>query len=435
MRTGATGASSATGATGAVRIAQIGVIGALLVAAGAVGAAAQAIETLGEVRVHGNHTTPDDDVLALAGLTVGTVVTEESLRQAADKLRSSGRFANVELRKRYRSIENPSDILVILLVDEHAAVSRTDTPGPLKRIGSFGMWLPIIDYADGYGFTYGARVSFVDTLGPRSRISVPLTWGGERKVAVEGDRAFERGPFSRIEGSVSVTRRENPHFNLADTRQQARIRAERSLTPWLRVGGGARLTNVRFGAADQRYFTPMVDLLVDTRTDPAFPRNAIHLVAGAERLRFQEGGHVARWSGDVRGYVGLIGSSVLALRAASVRASDPLPAYEQALLGGASMLRGYAFGYRAGDNLAVMSAEVRVPVTSPLNMARFGVKAFIDAGTVYSAQAKLGDQRFDRGVGAGVFLTATILRAGLDVAWPQTGNKKPRVHFGLGVTF
>ena len=278
--------AGAAGAGGAARIAQIGIIGAVLVFA-STGVLAQAQETLGEVRVHGNHTTPDADVLALAGLTVGSVVSDESLRKADEALRASGRFASVELRKRYRSIDNPLDILVIVVVDEHASVSATDlTPGPIKRIRSLGMWLPIIDYEDGYGFTYGARVSFVDTLGPRSRISLPFTWGGERKIAVEADRTFERGPISRVEGAVSITRRENPHFDLADRREQVRVRAERALTPWLRVGGGARLTNVQFGAIEQRHFAPAVDVLVDTRTDPAFPRNAIHVVASAEQLRF-----------------------------------------------------------------------------------------------------------------------------------------------------
>jgi outer membrane protein assembly factor BamA len=408
----------------------------LLVGAAESGAHAQPIETLGEVRVHGNHTTPDADVLALAGLTIGAPVTDESLGAATDKLRASGRFANVELRKRYRSIDNPTDILIVVLIDEHAAVSEIDlTPGPLKRIGSLGMWLPIIDYADGYGFTYGARVSFVDTLGSRSRISVPLTWGGERRAAVEADRQFERGPFSRIEGAASVLRRENPHFERVETRQQVRVRAERALTPWLRVGGGARLTDVRFGGIRERHLAPGVDVLIDTRTDPAFPRNAVHVIASLDQLRFRAGRRVARTSTDVRGYVGLFRSAVLAVRAVSMHASDPLPEYEQALLGGAATLRGYRFGYRAGDNLAALSAEVRVPITSPLSVGRFGVKTFIDAGTVYAAGSRLGDQRFDRGVGGGVFVTATVFRAGLDVAWPQSGNGKPRWHFGLGVTF
>ena len=39
--------------------------------AGQASAPAPAEERLAEVRVHGNHTTPDDDVLRIAGLTVG----------------------------------------------------------------------------------------------------------------------------------------------------------------------------------------------------------------------------------------------------------------------------------------------------------------------------------------------------------------------------
>jgi outer membrane protein assembly factor BamA len=88
-------------------------------------------ETLGEVRVHGNHTTPDADVLGVAGLTVGAAVSEDLLAQAAARLRASGRFAAVEVRKRYRSLDNPSDILVVVGGDEHAAGwDGVLTPGP-----------------------------------------------------------------------------------------------------------------------------------------------------------------------------------------------------------------------------------------------------------------------------------------------------------------
>jgi outer membrane protein assembly factor BamA len=395
---------------------------------------AQSQEILGEVRVHGNHTTPDEEILALAGLTLGAPVTDELLRQAAHRLAASGRFAGVDVRKRHRSIDNPSDILVVLLVDERAAISETDLmPGPLKRIRSAGMWLPVLDYADGYGFTYGARVSFVDVLGPRTRLSVPLTWGGERKVAAEVERTFARGPLSRIEGVVSLTRRENPHFDIADRREEVRVRAERALTSWLRAGGGLRTTKVTFGEVEQRHLAPNMDITVDTRIDPAFPRNAIHATTGIEQLRFEDGPQTSRWTTDVRGYVGLYRSAVLAVRAITIQSSDPLPPFEQALLGGTSILRGYRFGYAAGDNLAAASVEIRLPLTSPLNIGRFGVKAFVDSGTVYPSGAKLSGNRFDRGIGGGVFFTATVIRAGLDVAWPESG--KPRWHFGLGVTF
>ena len=402
-----------------------------------IGATAQVAEVLGEVRVHGNHTTPDGDVLGIAGLKVGGPVSDESLRAAAERLRQSGRFDDVEVRKRFRSIDDPNDILVIILVDEVTGVAADDlTPGPFKKMRSLGMWLPVIDYADGYGFTYGARISFVDTFGKRSRISVPLTWGGERRAAAELDRTFRSGPFSRVEGAVSISRRENPHYEIGDTRREVSGRAERALTSWLRVGGGARLTNVRFGTADDTFVAPRVDVTLDTRTDPAFPRNAIHVVAAIEQLRFDDGPRIARRTTDVRGYIGLFRSSVLALRATTSQSRDPLPPYEQALLGGVSTLRGYDFGYRVGDNLATLSAEVRYPFTSPVYMGKFGVKVFLDAGTVYAAGQKLSGQHMERGVGGGFFITWAVVRMGLDVAWPVTAaTHKPNFHFGLGVTF
>ncbi|HUE86662.1 MAG TPA: BamA/TamA family outer membrane protein [Vicinamibacterales bacterium] len=410
---------------------------ALILLLGATHAVAQITEILGEVRVHGNHTTPDADILAIAQLEVGAVVSDTSLREATTRLRESGRFDGVEVRKRYRSLDDPSDILVIIVVDEVAGVSEDNlAPGPLRRLRSLGMWLPVIDYADGYGFTYGARITFVDALGRRSRISTPLTWGGERRAAVEVDQAFERGPFSRIEAAVSLTRRINPHFDVADTRTEVRARAERAVTSWLRLGGGVRRASVSFAGDDDTFVAPGADLVIDTRTDPGFPRNAVHVTAGVEQLRFDDGRHAARWTTDARGYVGLFGSTVLALRASTITAGGSLPPYEQALLGGTPTLRGYDFGYRAGDSLAIVSAEVRVPLTSPLVVGKLGIKGFVDAGTVYPHGARLAEQVLDRGAGGGVFMSWAVLRMGLDVAWPIGGAaNKPRWHFGMGVTF
>jgi outer membrane protein assembly factor BamA len=398
-------------------------------------APALAQEVIGEVRVHGNHTTPDADILSLAGLMVGTTVTPTLLADAEKRLRDAGRFSTVDVRKRFRSISDPNDVLVVVLVDEVVGISDIDlTPGPLKRFRGAGMWLPVLDYADGYGFTYGARFSFVDVIGKRSRISVPLTWGGERRAALEVERGFDRGPFSRVEGTVAIVRRENPHFEIGETRRTVQARAERALTTWLRVGATAGATSVSFGDLDEAHTHTGADFIVDTRRDPAFPRNAVHTVVGWNHLRFDDHPHTTRRTADLRGYVGLIGSSVLAVRMFTSQVNHPLPQYEQALLGGTSMLRGYEFGYRIGDNLAAISAEVRVPITPPLTMSRFGIKAFVDYGTVYAHGAKLKDQTFDRGVGGGVFMTVTVLRMGLDVAWPKGGDK-PRWHFGLGVTF
>lgn len=397
-------------------------------------ASSQTPERIGEIRVHGNHTTPDADVLGLAGLAVGVDVTDALLRQAQDRLDRSGRFAAVEVRKRFRSIDDPHDVLVILLVDEHAAVSADVlTPGPIRRLTRSGMWLPVINYADGYGFTYGARISFVGVAGTASRLSIPLTWGGERRAGVELVRTFAQGPLTRLEATAAIFRRENPHFRLGDRREELRLRGERAVQTWFRVGADARVTTVTFAGSRERHIAPAFDVTFDTRLDPAFPRNAVHVVVRGEQLRFDGGSPVARWTTDTRGYLGLYRSAVLALRAHTIQASAPLPRYEQALLGGTPTMRGFDFGYRTGDNLALLSAEVRVPFTSPLSFGRLGVRAFVDAGTVYAAGTPLDGRRFDRGAGAGVFFTAPFVHMALDVAWPRAGSA--HVHGSLGVTF
>jgi hemolysin activation/secretion protein len=124
---------------------------------------------------------------------------------------------------------------------------------------------------------------------------------------------------------------------------------------------------------------------------------------------------------------------VLALRGLSVTTDAPLPLYEHNLLGGAANLRGYDAGFRAGDNLAAASAKLRVPLTSPLRVGRFGVKAFADWGAIYGVGGRLGDQTFARGVGGGAYLHLTVVSISLDVARSLAGDT--RFHFGMGMTF
>jgi outer membrane protein assembly factor BamA len=401
-------------------------------------------ERVMEVRVHGNHTTPNAEILALVGDVIGQPATDTLIAAIADRLDRSRRFVAVDVRKRYRSIENPDDVVVMIVVDERPGVGAGGLmPGPWDRVTQSGMWAPVLNYADGYGFTYGARLTFVD-LGFGTRLSTPYTWGGERQAQAEVERSFERGPVSRVAVAGGITRRENPRYGIGDTRTGARARVEGNLRRWLRVGGSAGVADVDFGGADDRLTSAGVDAALDTRVDPTFPRNAVFAAIKWERVGFT--GHAAasiggapgarrgsfsRTTTDVHAYVGVVRSSVLALRGTLVSASAPPPPYEQALLGGAARLRGYDLGYRAGDNLAAASAELRVPLTSPFNIGRVGVKAFADWGTVYPVGATLARQAFDAGYGVGIFATAAVLSLGLDVALTEHGDYK--LHFLMGV--
>jgi hemolysin activation/secretion protein len=113
---------------------------------------------------------------------------------------------------------------------------------------------------------------------------------------------------------------------------------------------------------------------------------------------------------------------VLAVHGLTVNTDKALPIYEHNLLGRRREPRGYEAGYKAGDNLGAASAELRIPITSPLNDGRFGVKAFVDWGTVYSSARNSRTRPSSSGIGGGVYLHLTIVSLSLDVARSDTGN-------------
>jgi outer membrane protein assembly factor BamA len=409
-------------------------------------------EVLADVRVHGNHSTPDADVIALSGVTLGAPLPADAVETVRTRLRGSGRFTSVEVRKRYQSLTDTSAVVLVLLVSEPArAMDLPTLPitarviSPMSRFRDGFMFMPILSYADGYGFTYGARATFADVLGKRGRLTMPLTWGGVRRAAVEGEKRFTRGPFSRVEATASLSQRENPHYRLDDRRNELTLRAERELMRGLRIGGGFGWTDVSFGGParagelapafdlDDRFVTLGADVTVDTRVDPTYPRNAVYATARWEQLRFDGGSTIGRMRTEARGYLGLFGQSVLSLRARYLRADAPLPAYEQWLLGGASTLRGYRAGSYAGDTLLATSAEVRMPFTSPLKMGKSGVSVFLDSGAVAPHGARLRDQRMRSGAGVGLFFIATVFQLNLDIAKGFDGGT--RVHLMTGFSF
>lgn len=385
------------------------------------------------IRVHGNHTTPDADVLALAGVAVGAPVTDALESTVKERLDSSGRFARVDVRRRYTSIADQNAVLLVIVVEERAGIAiDVPDPGPLRRLRASTMWQPVLNREDGYGFTYGVRLAFVDLLGERTRISTPFTWGGERRAAVELERRFEAGPLTRVIGSVGITRREHPALDIGDRRTEAAVRAERQLSSWAHVGATGAVADISFGGAPETLKRLGADIAVDTRRDPAVPRNAIHARFGVEHLWFDTATSATRFTTDLRGYVGLFGQAVLAVRGLQIHSSDSLPVFEQALLGGTASLRGFRLGHRFDDRLAAASVELRVPLSSPLKLGGFGLAAFADAGTVYGADEKLRDTRWDRGVGGGIFFQAPLFIFRVDVA--RGIGASTRAHVTLGVT-
>jgi hemolysin activation/secretion protein len=136
---------------------------------------------------------------------------------------------------------------------------------------------------------------------------------------------------------------------------------------------------------------------------------------------------------EADGYLGLYRGSVLVLRALRQDASRPEPPFFKSILGGNDNLRGFRAGTAIGDTLAAGSAEIRVPLTSPLDLGTFGTIVFMDVGTTYDKGQRFRVRDLKRGACAGVWATAALFRISLTVA--HGIGFGTRVHFGAGLTF
>ena len=394
----------------------------------------QPAETIREIRVHGNAYLSDEDVIALAGIDVGTPLAADDLHAIRERLEKSGRFESIDVRKRYRSLTDMSDVAILLVVHERPGIRTIDDGpsvifNPIRRVTSRLMFLPIITYADGYGFTYGGRVSTVGLLGIGERLSVPLTWGGVRRAAIEFERPFDRGPLTRVESSFAIWNRKNPRFEIRDQRVELKGRAERVLADVVRLGVDASRSTISFGDVDDRLTTFGANAALDTRGDPAFPSNAVLISAGWSALDFRTApDRINRYTAEARGYLRVYRQAVVAGRAQYVSADATLPPYERLLLGGSSTVRGFRTGAFDGDRTLATSAELRVPITSVLSGAKLGFTAFVDAGQIWNVGQSREEVEWRRGVGGGVFLIAPLVRINLDVARGlKTGDTRVRV--------
>ena len=136
---------------------------------------------------------------------------------------------------------------------------------------------------------------------------------------------------------------------------------------------------------------------------------------------------------DGRGYLGLIGQTVLAGRVLRERSDRPLPPYLQPQLGGMSTLRGFRAGSFVGDTLVAMSAEVVLPLTSPVKSGQARRHRVRRSRHGVQQGRALGDQTMQAGYGGSVWFAAAFFR--LNVAVAHGRGATTRVHVGGNVTF
>ncbi|MFN7980374.1 MAG: BamA/TamA family outer membrane protein [Vicinamibacterales bacterium] len=397
--------------------------------------AAQPPERIVDVRVQGNTLTQEADVVALTGVRRDDVVTPTLTADVTSRLRASGKFRSVEVLKRYASIADPTQVLLVVIVDEGRVTVQVDeragTARTVRRRGPPLMFLPLLGSEDGYGFTYGALLSVPNVAGPRTRLSMPLTWGGERRAGLEYEKRLSSARATRVLVGGSILRRESDAIGAVDRREQGWVRGEREIARALRLGAWTGLDAVAFKGENDTVGRLGADATLDTRVDPMLSRNAVYVRSAVEWLGVRGTSNAVRTLLDANAYLPGPGPSTFAVRAYRDGANVAVPAYLKVLRGRDGTLLGYRAGTAAGDSTAAGTIEFRMPVTSPLDIGKFGVRAFVDAATVYDAGQALRRQHFERSVGGGVWFTATVIRLALDVAHGSSGSTRVQVSSGL----
>ena len=383
----------------------------LLAALTLLGTLAQSDSRVAIVRVHGNHTVPDAEVLQIAGVARGDAFETDTASEIKERLLRSGKFATAEVRVRYRGLSESSDVALILLVREKRSTASRFMVGPL------------VDISNEYGLTLGARLAFVDFATKGGRIAFPLSWGGKRQAGVE--TTFPVGEGQQLRFDLSRWRQVNPHFDIPDNRLEVGGRFVKSVRrASFHVRG--QWSEVDFELPEQRFASLGAKAVLDTRVDPTVPGDAVYLGVDWRRLFFLAGverSDVNQYTVDLRGYKRLIGQSLLAGQFYWAIADGPMPPYEQPFVGGGKTLRGYKAGRFIGDNAATGTVELRIPLTSPTSFARAGIHFFYDTGTAYDYGVSLSEARFHHALGVGAFFKVLIgLR--IDMGWDLEGGSR-----------
>ena len=261
-------------------------------------------------------------------------------------------------------------------------------------------------------------------------------------------RARRASRSASIATSPSALRRTGASLGRITMRTPYRHRLVRRRTRSLRTGVGTAWQRASFEGVADRFLQTSGDVILDTRVDPILARNAVYGRASWEHLAFgdsvrsttaQPGGYggyegsANRTALEGRGYLGIIKQAVLEGRILREDSDRPLPPYLQPQIGGLSTLRGFATGSFVGDTVVAMSAEVVLPLTSPLKLGKLGVSAFLDRGAAYNKGERFTDQELQTGYGGAVWFAAAFLR--LNVAVAHGHGASTRVHVGGNVTF
>jgi hypothetical protein len=237
--------------------------------------ARQQTETIAAIQVQGNTATPDDEVRRLADVHIGSRFDDATIETVTARLRADRRFERVEVRKRFASIADPSQIMLVIIVDEGPVkiVMTGDPDHPTRVVRRLRAYIhAILSREDGTHHTTARAQPDPNWMGKLSRVTFPLSWGGSKQSGNDLEKRLEGGVIDRVTAGATISRRTNLAFEEDDDRARVFLRGEREFARVLRLGASTGWQRASFeGVADQ-FAQVRGDVVLDTRVDPVLAR-------------------------------------------------------------------------------------------------------------------------------------------------------------------
>lgn len=382
--------------------------------------------TLVRVIVQGAMLTDEAEVRARSGLLVGQHVDAATLAEARAALTAWHAFARVEVHLRYASLSDPGLVLAVVTIDEGpvrveravSGASRVRHRGRLSRL----QWMPMAGTGDGEAPWGGVALSWRRAQAAPVTVSVPIRAGGRMQAGVRVSRpigrsrtvvAFAADQLRDTPRALGTTRRIRTLSLVAEQPVRDRWQARAWLTREWGRGNDRADAVTRAGG----------DVVRDGRQDPWLPGRATVVRLLVERVSLParqlssvpDRVHAWHTVADLQSAVG-IGRSSLVFRVVHDATRAPLPAWQQLFPGRADTLRGAAIaGLGVGDTLTAGSVDLRVPVQSPRQRVRFGVRGGVEVVAAYAAGRSARGQPFVRADSAGLWAQVGPGHVGVDV--------------------
>jgi len=111
--------------------------------------------------------------------------------------------------QRFASLSDPTALLLVIIVDDGPVKLKGEGAAAhlVRSGGPHLLFLPLVSHEDGYGWSYGVQFAKAHPLGSGTRLSFPLTWGGDKRASADFDKDFAAVPLTRARVSFSFSRR------------------------------------------------------------------------------------------------------------------------------------------------------------------------------------------------------------------------------------